>query len=80
MALAIFDLDNTLIAGDSDHSWGEFLIDQKKVNQLEYRAMNDKFLADYEAEKLNISAYLEFSLSPLINMTTTELNLSLIHI
>ena len=74
MALAIFDLDNTLIAGDSDHSWGEFLIDQKKVNQSEYRAMNDKFLADYEAERLDISAYLEFSLSPLINMATTELN------
>ena len=74
MALAIFDLDNTLIAGDSDHSWGEFLIDQRKVNQSEYRAMNDKFLADYEAEKLDISAYLEFSLSPLINMSATELN------
>ena len=74
MALAIFDLDNTLISGDSDHSWGEFLIDQRKVNQSEYRAMNDKFLADYEAEKLDISAYLEFSLSPLINMSATELN------
>ena len=38
MALAIFDLDNTLIAGDSDHGWGEFLVARKKVDISAYRA------------------------------------------
>jgi len=46
MALAIFDLDNTLIAGDSDHSWGEFLVSKGKVDSDHYRTMNDRFYAD----------------------------------
>ena len=63
MALAIFDLDNTLIAGDSDHGWGEFLVRRGKVEADHYRAMNDRFYADYEAGRLDIYAYLEFSLT-----------------
>ena len=52
MTLAIFDLDNTLIAGDSDYSWGAFLVTQNKVDQVLYKTMNEKFFADYEAETL----------------------------
>ena len=54
MPLAIFDLDNTLIAGDSDYSWGAFLVAQNRVDQVVYKTMNEKFLADYEAENLDI--------------------------
>ena len=56
MALAIFDLDNTLIAGDSDHGWGEFLVAKDKVDRDHYQAMNDRFYADYEAGQLDIFA------------------------
>ena len=73
MALAIFDLDNTLIAGDSDHGWGEFLVAQGKVDSTYYKAMNDRFYADYEAGRLDIYAYLEFSLEPLTRIPMVEL-------
>ena len=73
MALALFDLDNTLIAGDSDHSWGEFLVQQNLVNSSVYKSVNDQFLKDYEAGNLDILAYLEFSLAPLIGKTPASL-------
>jgi HAD superfamily hydrolase (TIGR01490 family) len=60
MNLAIFDLDNTLIAGDSDHAWGEFLVARGLVDAIEYKAENDRFYADYCAGRLNIIAYSEF--------------------
>jgi HAD superfamily hydrolase (TIGR01490 family) len=74
MALAIFDLDNTLIAGDSDHSWGEFLVDQNIVDRQLYKKMNDKFYADYESGCLDIFAYLEFSVEPLTQFSLEELD------
>ena len=73
MSLAIFDLDNTLIAGDSDYSWGAFLVAQKRVDQALYKSMNEQFFADYEAGTLDILAYLAFSLSPLIGMSASDL-------
>ena len=75
MALAIFDLDNTLIAGDSDHSWGEFLVDQNIVDRQLYKKMNDKFYADYESGWLDIFAYLEFSVEPLTQFSLQELDI-----
>jgi len=60
MKLAIFDLDNTLIAGDSDHAWGEFLVASGLVDSTWYKAQNDKFYADYCTGKLDIIAYSEF--------------------
>ena len=65
MALAIFDLDNTLIAGDSDHLWGQFICEQGIVDASEFGARNDQFYADYKAGKLDILAYLRFALGPL---------------
>src|SRR5690554_2296182 len=65
MTLAIFDLDNTLIAGDSDHSWGEFLVHKQLVDAEAYRRQNDRFYHDYQAGTLDISAYLSFALQPL---------------
>ena len=60
MALAIFDLDNTLIAGDSDHSWGEFLCDKGLVDVETYKARNDAFYEDYKARTLDVEAYQNF--------------------
>lgn len=73
MALAIFDLDNTLIAGDSDHSWGVFLVEKQLVDAEVYRVANDKFYADYKNGTLDIRAYLQFSLAPLTQYTQAEL-------
>ena len=74
MALAIFDLDNTLIAGDSDHSWGEFLVAEQRVDAQQFQKANDQFYADYVAGSLDIFAYLEFSLRPLTEIPMTELH------
>ena len=61
MRLALFDLDNTLLAGDSDHSWGEFVCRRGLVDAAEYLARNDAFYADYCAGKLDVVAYQNFS-------------------
>lgn len=60
MGLAIFDLDNTLLAGDSDHAWGEFLCDRGHVDAAAYRTRNDQFYADYVAGQLDVLAYQNF--------------------
>jgi HAD superfamily hydrolase (TIGR01490 family) len=73
MPLAIFDLDNTLIAGDSDHGWGEFLVAHNIVDAAYYKQMNDQFYDDYQNGKLDMSAYLEFSLAPLAKLDSPEL-------
>lgn len=73
MSLAIFDLDNTLIAGDSDHLWGEFLIEKNKVDAHQFKQANDQFYADYQASSLDIKAYLNFALEPLTQFTRDEL-------
>lgn len=65
MALALFDLDNTLIAGDSDHLWGEFLVERGIVDRDAYREANDRFFQAYRAGTLDIDAYLRFALAPL---------------
>jgi len=68
MALAIFDLDNTLLAGDSDHRWGEFLCDVGLSNVEAFRQKNDAFYSDYQAGRLDMTAYLDFVLEPLTGM------------
>jgi phosphoserine phosphatase len=55
--LAIFDLDNTLLAGDSDYQWGEFLIDIGVVEREAHASINDQFYADYKVGKLDINAF-----------------------
>lgn len=73
MTLAIFDLDNTLLAGDSDHAWGEFLVAKGYVDQDWYKAQNDKFYADYCAAQLDVFAYNEFVFSTLTKHTDETL-------
>ncbi len=65
MALVLFDLDNTLLAGDSDHTWGEFMVDRKLVDEQAYRKANDQFYQDYLQGKLDIKAHLACCLAPL---------------
>lgn len=72
MKLTIFDLDNTLLAGDSDYTWGNFLIAKGIVDAEDYQQKNDQFYADYQQKKLDIQAYQRFVLTPTIPMTTAE--------
>ena len=60
MELALFDLDHTLLNTDSDHSWGEFLVNEGLVDPVRHRVMNDQFYEDYKAGKLDPIAYNEF--------------------
>ncbi|MEB3767188.1 HAD family hydrolase [Acinetobacter sp. MD2] len=60
MKLALFDLDHTLLNTDSDHSWGEFLVNEGLVDALRHRQINDQFYEDYKAGQLNPIAYNEF--------------------
>jgi phosphoserine phosphatase len=48
VALAIFDLDNTLISGDSDHGWGQFLVEQGLVDAQLFKEKNDYYLEQYQ--------------------------------
>lgn len=65
MTLAIFDLDNTLIGGDSDHLWGQFLCEQGLVDAVGFGERNEQFYQDYLSGSLDIDAYLRFALGPL---------------
>lgn len=73
MTLAIFDLDNTLLAGDSDYLWGSFLVQRGLVDPVEYEAANTRFFEDYKAGNLDIDAFLNFALSPLSRHPMAEL-------
>jgi len=73
VALALFDLDNTLLAGDSDHSFGHFLCARGIVDEQTYRAATDRFYADYQAGTLDIDRYLRHALSPFKGKTPAEL-------
>ncbi len=73
--LAIFDLDNTLLAGDSDALWGEFIAQHGHVNKEEYAAENQRFYDAYKAGTLDIDEFLRFSLKPLSQLSMDELNM-----
>ena len=62
MRLALFDLDNTLLGGDSDHAWGDYLCERGFLDAVAYKTRNDEFYQDYLAGKLDNAAYLNFSL------------------
>ena len=63
--LAIFDLDNTLLGGDSDYLWGRFLIEQGLVDGEYYERENRRFYEEYKVGTLDIYEFLRFSLQPL---------------
>lgn len=60
MPLALFDLDNTLLGGDSDHAWGDWLCEQNILDSTRYKARNDAFFHDYQSGRLDVNDYLAF--------------------
>jgi HAD superfamily hydrolase (TIGR01490 family) len=71
--LGLFDLDNTLLACDSDHEWGQFLVDRGVLAREEYEAQNAAFFEQYKAGTLDIHEYLGFALRPLAAHTPQDL-------
>ena len=74
MNLVLFDLDNTLLAGDSDYEWGQFLIAKGVVDRAHYEAKNQAFYEDYKAGRLDIHAFLAFALRPLATHPRAQLD------
>jgi HAD superfamily hydrolase (TIGR01490 family) len=74
MNLALFDLDNTLLAGDSDFEWAQFLISKGVVDRELQEAKNLQFYEDYKAGTLDIHAFLAFQLAPLARHPRAELD------
>ena len=73
MALALFDLDNTLLAGDSDYLWGEFLCEQGIVDKDHYECENQRFYDEYKKGTLDIHAFQAFSQRPLVDNDTAKM-------
>ncbi len=73
MALAIFDLDNTLLGGDSDYLWGEFLVAQNIVDGSTYQQANQDFYDQYLAGTMDIFEFLSFQLAPLADTPMPQL-------
>ncbi len=65
MKLALFDLDNTLLTGDSDFEWAQFLIERGVIDRELYEAKNQHFYEQYKAGTLDIHEFLDFQLKPL---------------
>ncbi|MGH8461473.1 MAG: HAD family hydrolase [Stenotrophobium sp.] len=74
MRLAIFDLDNTLLAGDSDYLWGQFLVEQGRVDGAWYERENRRYYEQYKAGTLDIQAFCAFSLQPLTQYEPAQLD------
>jgi len=72
--LALFDLDNTILAGDSDYNWSRFLIQEGYLDGAIHAEKNEKFYADYKAGTLDIYAFVEFQFKPLARNPRTVLN------
>jgi HAD superfamily hydrolase (TIGR01490 family) len=72
--LVLFDLDNTLLNGDSDHEWGEFLIRKGLVDERKHRMQNDMFYEQYQNSILDIYDYVRFTLKPVLSLNHTQLS------
>jgi HAD superfamily hydrolase (TIGR01490 family) len=73
MRLALFDLDNTLLACDSDYEWGQFLVDRGVLERETYEAQNRAYYDQYVAGTLDIHEFLGFALRPLAQHSVEEL-------
>jgi HAD superfamily hydrolase (TIGR01490 family) len=74
MNLVLFDLDNTLLAGDSDFQWAQFLIEQRVLDREVYEARNIEFYEQYKAGTLDIHEFLDFQLKPLSRHPRSQLD------
>ncbi|MDP1653720.1 MAG: HAD family hydrolase [Rhodocyclaceae bacterium] len=74
MNLTLFDLDNTLLSGDSDFEWAQFLISKGVLDREVHEAKNQAFYDDYKAGTLDIHVFLKFQLAPLSRHPRAELD------
>src|SRR4029078_4720526 len=74
MKLALLDVDNTLLAGDSDFEWAQFLIEQGVLDRELYEARNQQFYDQYKAGTLDIHEFLDFQLKPLSRHPRAQLD------
>jgi len=74
LELALFDLDNTLLSGDSDYEWAQFLIERGALERAEYETKNDHFFLQYNEGRLDILEFLEFQLAPLARYPREKLD------
>lgn len=74
MELALFDLDNTLLSGDSDYEWAQFLIDIGVLERERYEAQNLRYYEQYKAGTLDIHEFLDFQLAPLTRYSRAQLD------
>ncbi|MGY3015337.1 HAD superfamily hydrolase (TIGR01490 family) [Pseudomonas sp. TE6283] len=74
MRLALFDLDNTLLGGDSDHAWGDYLCERGILDPVAYKQRNDAFYQDYLNGTLDMQAYLAFSMEILAASEPAQLD------
>ena len=74
MNLVLFDLDNTLLAGDSDFHWAQFLIEQNALDRELHEARNLDFYEQYKAGTLDIHEFLDFQLKPLAHHAHSQLD------
>ena len=72
--LAVFDLDNTLLAGDSDYNWSLLLIKQGLLDEKTHHERNEQFYLDYKNGNLDIYKFLAFQLKPLSEHSVADLN------
>ena len=73
MHLALFDLDNTLLAGDSDYEWTQHLLSKGILDRETFEARNKEFYEQYKAGKLNIVEFLDFQLQSLARNSRADL-------
>jgi HAD superfamily hydrolase (TIGR01490 family) len=74
VSIALFDLDNTLLDGDSDYLWGCFLAEQGIVDRNYYEQQNQRFYDQYKVGELDIHEFLSFQLKPLAEHDMATLN------
>ncbi len=74
MDLALFDLDHTLLSGDSDYEWAQFLIERGVLQRERYEARNADFFAQYREGRLDIHEFLDFQLAPLAQHPRAQLD------
>jgi HAD superfamily hydrolase (TIGR01490 family) len=75
LELALFDLDNTLLSGDSDYEWAQFLIEEGVLERGRYETENRRFYEQYKAGKLDIFEFLDYQLAPLARYPRGQLDL-----
>ena len=73
MQLALFDLDHTLLSGDSDYEWTQYLVSKGIVDRTTHEARNAEFYEQYKAGIMDIHEFLDFQLRPLADHTRADL-------